>query len=92
MIKYTAGEFKNFRGHCPLEEVEEEGNAFNLDLDSENVDADVDYDDADVDADDADKRWDQFFAGGSGYVPTGMLAKCHSFTRNQKNYPYVRKA
>ena len=29
MIKYTAGELKNFRGNCPLEKEEKMGNAFN---------------------------------------------------------------
>ena len=40
MIKYTAGELKNFRGNCPLEKEEKMGNAFNSNYRIPKMDAD----------------------------------------------------
>ena len=40
MIKYTAGELKNFRGNCPLEKEEKMDNAFNSNYWIPKMDAD----------------------------------------------------
>ena len=40
MIKYTAGELKNFRGNCPLEKEGKMGNAFNSNYRIPKMDAD----------------------------------------------------